>query len=430
MKNSYTAKFYKAYTLWKSTLKDDKKYQGYKKSLDNKTSGENSLTGVVGSKLLKLDWVERIEEALPFMDTAIRDSRSFIEQRDEIVPIEKVKRINTQSVRHLAQHTNLIAKVEANGDVLPNSILNIYYESSFAIYENRFLYTLLTNLTDFVEKRYRVLKNKDQKIDINYTLDKTVKRKSKVSKMTVNFEHETSESEKFDHTMNTSNLSGFTRVLRIRSIISDFWASKLIQSLKGIEFVRPPIVRTNLMTKNVNFRNCLELYEYIERYTSLGYKYDNKKYTGDMPKSIDDNLKDIFIFGNFLSEITFNAQFAKDLKKDYKDLLKQEKAEAKHLNKIDQQKQKEKIKQIVENKLQKQSKVYNKKIDVLNNKNQRMQNRYDKLKEKYEQLKQKNKQFKTVRVAGYTKKDGTKVAPYVKIKKPKKKQSRKNNEKN
>ncbi|MFW6029982.1 MAG: DUF2357 domain-containing protein, partial [Halanaerobiales bacterium] len=156
--NKGMIEFYKAYKLWKDTLKDSNKYKGYIKSLHNKTSGHDSLEGFIGNKILDLDWVEKVESILPHLDKVIRQGRSFIEQRDEVVPIEKVKKISTQSIRHLAQNTHMIAKVEDNGEVLPNSILNIYHESSHAIYENRFLLALLNKLSDFVEKAYRGLK--------------------------------------------------------------------------------------------------------------------------------------------------------------------------------------------------------------------------------------------------------------------------------
>ena len=63
-----------------------------------------------------------------------------------------------ESVKHLSQHTNIIAKVE--GDmVTPNKILTIEREESFAIYENRVLMTLIRKALHFVDDKYSKMKD-------------------------------------------------------------------------------------------------------------------------------------------------------------------------------------------------------------------------------------------------------------------------------
>ena len=86
----------------------------------------------------------------------MRVPRKFIVQEEEIVPIERARKITNESIRHLAQHTNMIAKVEGD-DVTPNQILNVFREESFEVYENRFVYTLMQNLIRFIDIRYNVL---------------------------------------------------------------------------------------------------------------------------------------------------------------------------------------------------------------------------------------------------------------------------------
>ena len=58
------------------------------------------------------DWVDAIEKGLEFIEKAIKEDRQFIRSNGEVVPIEKVKHVSTESVRHLARHTNLIGKIE------------------------------------------------------------------------------------------------------------------------------------------------------------------------------------------------------------------------------------------------------------------------------------------------------------------------------
>jgi hypothetical protein len=380
VKNNFSTNFYKAYTLWKSALEEDAKYKSYIQSLQNKTSGENSLSGVVGNKVLDLEWLERIEDALPYMDKAIRESRSFIEQKDEIVPIEKVKRINTQSIRHLAQHTNLIARVEKNNEVKPEKILNIYYESSSAIYENRFLFTLLGRLNDFVTKRYNELKNKDERIEIKYDMNKSVRRKNKLAKMSLEFEYKMQDDNKtIDLNEDVSHLSGFSRVVRIRRIISDFYSLPLIKALHGVELVKPPIIQTNLMAKNVNFRTCNELWDYIARYNKKGFMYEDKEFTGKMPKKTGENLSDVFVFTNFLTEIIFNTSFKRQIEKEYKEEVRIEKAEQKEKERLEKERQKEILEEKIRAAIEKNTAPLHKKIESLEEKNKKLQFKYDAL---------------------------------------------------
>lgn len=262
----------------------------------------------------------------------------------------------------VAQHTNLIAKVEDNGDVLPDKILNIYYESSFAIYENRFLYTLLHKLVDFVEKRYLALKNKEEKIEVDYAINKLVRRKRKMSKMEFKFEYKTNATLKFDIKDDTSNLSGFTRILRIRSIVHDFYTAPLIRALAGVELVKPPIVHTNLLSKNVNFRTCLELWDYLDRYKGNGYFYENKNFDGTMPQNIKNDLYDIFVFTNFLTEITFNSELKANLKKMLSQEQKQERQQQKLLQDQQKKQQQSQIAALINKKLSQKDAVYQKQL--------------------------------------------------------------------
>ena len=127
-------------------------YENFVNSLKN---GENSLTSYqkYTNKVIDKEWVEAIESAIIPLDNIIRNPRRFIETYEEIVPIEQARKITEESIRHLAQHTNMIAKVEDDGMVTPNKILNIFKEETFATYENRFIYTLLINLQYFIDKR-------------------------------------------------------------------------------------------------------------------------------------------------------------------------------------------------------------------------------------------------------------------------------------
>ncbi len=220
-------------------------------------------------KIIDLKWVDAIENCIVPLDTIIRNPRRFIVQEEEIVPIEKAKKISAESIRHLAQHTNMINSVTRDGRVTPNRILNVFREESFDIYENRFIYTLLINVKNFIEKRYAVIlglagdENVDAidmkgsttfgKEEVNYTLHIDAKRASA-------------------NDDDASDTEVLARVERIRRIIGDFLSSPFAAELAGCALVRPPITRTNLIMKDPNFKQCLDLWIFVESYDKVGYE--------------------------------------------------------------------------------------------------------------------------------------------------------------
>ena len=69
------------------------------------------------------DWVEFIESKIEYVTKAVNEERQFIETIGEVVPIEKVKKVSKDSVKHLAKHSNLITKVPENeDDILPEKL--------------------------------------------------------------------------------------------------------------------------------------------------------------------------------------------------------------------------------------------------------------------------------------------------------------------
>lgn len=217
-------------------------------------------------------WISQIEDCIVELDNIIRNPRRFIVQEDEIVPIEKARRITNESVRHLAQHTNMIARVDDAGGVTPNEILNVYREESFDIYENRFIYTLLRKVAEFVETRRNVLfaVTEDEEIaelGMEGTFmnnEESVSYKVKIS------------SQKAQSLLDadTKHMNAFARIDRLDRIIKGFLGSPFAKSMKGSVPVRPPIMRTNVILKDPNFKKCLVLWQFIETYNEIGYTID------------------------------------------------------------------------------------------------------------------------------------------------------------
>ena len=98
-------------------------------------------------------WVDVLDESIPYLDNIIRNPRRFIAQEEDIIPIEKTKKVSEESIKHLATHTQLIQEVDEDGTVKPLKLLNIFKEETIDLYENRFIYSLITNLYVFVRNQ-------------------------------------------------------------------------------------------------------------------------------------------------------------------------------------------------------------------------------------------------------------------------------------
>ena len=264
------------YSKYKDLMKDyfgtDEFYNIFIQSIK---SGSNTFSSYQKYMDHEIDirWVEAIERAIIPLDNIIRNPRSFIQNVEEIVPIEQARKITSESLRHLAQHTNMIANVSNDGFVTPQKILNVFKEETFATYENRFIYTLLHNLQYFIDKRLRIIQN--SKIETIYELK--VQNEFNIGKEEVKYEFSLSSKESVEKSkldfkidQDTSEMPVVKRVERLRKIIYDFQNSQLIKSLHGVTLVKPPIMKTNVIMKNPDFKKCLELWYFIERYRDAG----------------------------------------------------------------------------------------------------------------------------------------------------------------
>ncbi len=237
-------------------------------------------------KKIDIRWVEAIESCIIPIDNILRNPRKFIVQEEEVVIIERAKKITTESIRHLAQHTDMIAKVEDDGSVMPNKILNVFREESYEIYENRFLFTLIKQLEYFINVRYDALANLPDDESLN-----SLKMESEVKKGNelITFKMEVAAKYNSDEDVDgKKEKSVMDRIRRIKTLVDDFVHSNFMREMRKCVPVRPPIMRTNVILKDPNFRQCLTLWQFIHSYDDVGYEVTVKE-SDDM---VSDNYRD------------------------------------------------------------------------------------------------------------------------------------------
>lgn len=233
-------------------------------------------------------WIKEIEDAIPSIDSIIMNPRRFIVQEEDVVRIEKTKKVTLESIKDLAVHTNYIQEVDEDGFVKPIKLLNVFKEETIDLYENRFIYSLIKKLDYFLRDQliYKEQSvNNVNKKELNYNA-KTNYNNEDVSislNLVVNEKEEETTTEEM-------LLERESKIKNIQDVIEGFMGSKFMTTMKGATEVRSPIRKTNLILKDYNFRKALYLWEYIEGYeTSNPVKEENKE-NSLLTKSMNNNF--------------------------------------------------------------------------------------------------------------------------------------------
>ncbi|MBE5935621.1 MAG: hypothetical protein E7262_07495 [Lachnospiraceae bacterium] len=280
-------------------------------------TGYNNIS-FINRKLVKnIDesWIAEIELALPHIRVVAEKPRTFIEEQREVLNVGKVKKISVETVRHLTQHSEFISKFNDDGTIQPDKLLDVLKEDSNNTYENRFVYTLIKNAKEFVDRRAEVLLgnvndeegvflNVDSKVD-NYNEYITYKLEMRIRDKMVDDE---------ETIMEKSSLLG--RLASIQKELDILASSQFYKEMSKFTVVRHPIVKTNAIKKNVDYVACAKLWEFLHAYEKVGYKVDiieqdSSTKTEFLKDIFDSIMLDYIILREYLDEtslINLNRQ--------------------------------------------------------------------------------------------------------------------------
>lgn len=269
----------------------------------------------ISGGVFNFDWVHEVEAACPFIDIIVRNPRLVLISEEDVVKIENAKKIGAASVKDLAKKTHYIEDHDPESDdVRPSKILIERSEETFNIYENRFLYTLITYLLRFILKQEELLETVDLKDDkvLEYAAstnpgNERVRIQMKISSKEIKNDPESMENEKEELKK---------KINRIKQFIAGWQKSELIKSLEkaNVPFVLPPIKKTNLILKNPNFQIATKIWDLIQMFEEDNDDSKNNLDT-DGTEILKEILNDSFLFGYYVMDVV-------DLpKKEQKDKL-------------------------------------------------------------------------------------------------------------
>ncbi len=311
------SRYYRAYAEMKDTLDGDYAREYLTSAMADADKGNDELSGNAYNRVIDMEWVEMIEGKLPYMEKAIEEQRKFIEEHKEVDRIDKVKQVGKDAVQHLTQHANLIMAIEPDGSVIPERLLNTHREDSFATYENRFLHTLIFRTIAFVEQRFRALQDAPNDSSSKIHMDREMMIGHEKFGFTIDHHAEKHERDKVDREEELSGLTDYERIERIRMKLDDFVGTELIKSLKGCIAVKSPINKTNCIKQDPAFKQCYDLWVFIEGYRKTGYVLEKNVFEGQMPEDVQKDMYDVMAFQHFVATINTNRALRDKLHAEY-----------------------------------------------------------------------------------------------------------------
>lgn len=258
-------------------------------AIDSKLEVKNKFRKVI----YDYSWLEKMEDTMYYLDNIMRNPKKFIINEEEVVKIEKARKVTVESIRHLTQHTSYIQEFDQkSGEVKPSKILNINKEEDYDMYENRFIYTLLVNMKMFITRVSGDCINGSNMVS-NKNIKYSAVTKINSEKVGIDINLNATDSKG----LNPSSKNGLSIAQRIDKVnlqIANCMNSDLIKKLEKahVTFVRSPIKRTNVILKNPNFQKAMELWTFLE-----SYDFNNV-----IEENVDDEYEDVSTFRDTMND--------------------------------------------------------------------------------------------------------------------------------
>lgn len=280
------------------------------KTIYNKTVRE--------TKIFDGNFLDIVIGAYPSLLKICRDPKKTLAYMQEVVAMEKAKKVDSESIRHLASHTQYIRDINEQNEVIPSKILSTYAEDNIGIYENRFIKSLINRVIVFLDTRLKLM---DENLESISADEIRYKNNIKLSHRKIDLEMNIKISnEILDETQKARELFDKTK-----NALDKYRALKgtgLYQAVAKFKDVVPPIMKTNIILHNPDFKIAYNLWLYIDRTTEVGYNVQSDEKTNDDDDVIlnDFNHIGVFLINDLMHQRGIQSLEAFDGEKNVREL--------------------------------------------------------------------------------------------------------------
>lgn len=280
------------------------------KTIYNKTVRE--------TKIFDGNFLDVVIGAYPSLLKICRDPKKTLAYMQEVVAMEKAKKVDSETIRHLASHTQYIRDINEQNEVIPSKILSTYAEDNIGIYENRFIKSLINRVIVFLDTRLKLM---DENLESISADEIRYKNNIKLSHRKIDLEMNIKISnEILDETQKARELFDKTK-----NALDKYRALKgtgLYQAVAKFKDVVPPIMKTNIILHNPDFKIAYNLWLYIDRTTEVGYNVQSDEKTNDDDDVIlnDFNHIGVFLINDLMHQRGIQSLEAFDGEKNVREL--------------------------------------------------------------------------------------------------------------
>lgn len=280
------------------------------KTIYNKTVRE--------TKIFDGNFLDVVIGAYPSLLKICRDPKKTLAYMQEVVAMEKAKKVDSESIRHLASHTQYIRDINEQNEVIPSKILSTYAEDNIGIYENRFIKSLINRVIVFLDTRLKLM---DENLESISADEIRYKNNIKLSHRKIDLEMNIKISnEILDETQKARELFDKTK-----NALDKYRALKgtgLYQAVAKLKDVVPPIMKTNIILHNPDFKIAYNLWLYIDRTTEVGYNVQSDEKTNDDDDVIlnDFNHIGVFLINDLMHQRGIQSLEAFEVEKNVREL--------------------------------------------------------------------------------------------------------------
>lgn len=280
------------------------------KTIYNKTVRE--------TKIFDGNFLDVVIGAYPSLLKICRDPKKTLAYMQEVVAMEKAKKVDSESIRHLASHTQYIRDINEQNEIIPSKILSTYAEDNIGIYENRFIKSLINRVIVFLDTRLKLM---DENLESISADEIRYKNNIKLSHRKIDLEMNIKISnEILDETQKARELFDKTK-----NALDKYRALKgtgLYQAVAKLKDVVPPIMKTNIILHNPDFKIAYNLWLYIDRTTEVGYNVQSDEKTNDDDDVIlnDFNHIGVFLINDLMHQRGIQSLEAFDGEKNVREL--------------------------------------------------------------------------------------------------------------
>ncbi len=279
---------------YSSILKSEKKSRHLETLKKSINAGENYIRQTQRTEVKKFDdsVIKEVEEGLEAIERIISNPRSFIKEQAELVQVGLAKRVSTISIRHFATHSQFVRNINEKNEVIPEKVLTIYAETDMAIYENRFVMTLIRRCLSFLQMRFNYIIEHGETRDSDLLL---IHNKTEIGNVTYEVDSRIKISTPSEDDGNLEkNQFLLSKLTELKNRCSTYLGSAFMSAMKGAKEVTSPIHMTNMIVKQPDYHKCYLFWNFLDEYEELGVNYDvhevNQEFSDEYLEEINSHI--------------------------------------------------------------------------------------------------------------------------------------------